>query len=62
MPVHFYGQLCKTAEGCNLIKKRGYVLELSQTIKSWTTLQTAEEVMTLKAALWAIVRDLKLII
>lgn len=53
MPAHFYGKLCHTPEGCNLLKKKGYILELIQTVRDWKSPKI--KVMDLKAALWALV-------
>ena len=52
MPAHFYGELCQTPEGCNLIRKKGYCAELIETLKSW---KTRIKYLEIKAALWAIV-------
>ena len=55
MPPHFYGQLCKTVEGYNLLKKKGYFMEFIKTCTLWKDSTEYSHVMHLKAALWAIV-------
>jgi len=57
MPAHFYGELCHTPEGCNLLKKKGYIAELIQIVKDWKAHQI--KVIDLKAALWALVLFVK---
>ena len=53
MPAHFYGELCQTPEGCNLLKKKGYITELIYIIRDWKTKPIKS--IEFKAALWALV-------
>ena len=53
MPAHFYGELCHTPEGCNLLKKRGHMAELIQAVRDWRSSKI--KIIDLKAALWALV-------
>lgn len=53
MPAHFYGELCRTLEGCNLLRKRGHLTDLIQTVRDWRS--SKRKSIDLKAALWALV-------
>ena len=54
LPVHLYSQLVQHLNGFQLLAKQDYLHEYFDTIR-YQTLQTDEDIVTLKAALWAVV-------
>jgi rapamycin-insensitive companion of mTOR len=62
LPAHFYGELCRTPEGCNLLKKKGYFNSMAKLVQAYYDDPTSCSLMELKAALWAIVIIIKLIL
>ena len=55
MPLHFYGELTKTAEGCRILQEKGHFEEFSRFV---ITLKHEDEdietILKLKSCLWAI--------
>ena len=55
MPLHFYGELTKTAEGCRILEEKGHFDEFAQFI---VTCKDEEEdmeiIIKLKSCLWAV--------
>lgn len=49
LPPHFYGELCKTVKGCDLVKLNGHFDEIVNTIDD----KNADK-LTKRAALWTI--------
>ncbi|XP_013398176.1 rapamycin-insensitive companion of mTOR isoform X2 [Lingula anatina] len=53
VPIHLYGQLVQHKEGYELIEKQDYLQEYVDSIK-YQELRTDEDVLKLKAAMWAV--------
>lgn len=54
-PPHFYRELTRTAEGCELLKDSGHFLEFVSTIRnSWSEKDDHEIVLKVKGCLWAV--------
>ncbi|OAD74296.1 hypothetical protein PHYBLDRAFT_111901, partial [Phycomyces blakesleeanus NRRL 1555(-)] len=54
-PPHFYGELTKTEEGCNLLKDRGHFQLFVKDIRNYSVENhDVEELRKLKAVLWAV--------
>ncbi|KAF7728197.1 hypothetical protein EC973_006591 [Apophysomyces ossiformis] len=54
-PPHFYGELTKTEEGCNLLREKGHFQLFADYIRSHSLEhQDAEVLQKLKAVLWAL--------
>ena len=55
-PSHFFGELTKTPEGCQLLRERGIVTELAELVRLHGMEGADHGVMTsVKSALWALV-------
>ena len=56
-PTHFFGELTKTPEGCQLLRERGIVAEFAEIIRLHGMETDDQPVMTnVKSVLWALVR------
>ncbi|KAL3868472.1 hypothetical protein ACJMK2_041273 [Sinanodonta woodiana] len=53
VPVHLYGELVQHKEGYNLLRQQEYINEYFHCIRC-QELQTAEDIVKLKSALWAV--------
>ncbi|KAL1921894.1 uncharacterized protein VTP21DRAFT_10536 [Calcarisporiella thermophila] len=54
-PPHFYGELTKTAEGCQLLREKGHFHVFAEYIREWgMESQDMEAVQKLKSILWAV--------
>jgi len=55
-PTHFFGELTKTPEGCQLLRERGIVAEFAEIIRLHGMETDDQPVMTnVKSVLWALV-------
>ena len=55
VPPHFYRELTRTNEGCQLLRESGHFGDFVATIKdSWEEDQDAESISRLKACLWVV--------
>ena len=55
VPLHFYGELTKTAEGCRILEEKGHFDEFAQVVVSSKMEDSDLEVIVkLKSCLWAI--------
>ena len=55
MPLHFYGELTKTAEGCRILEEKGHFDEFAQFIIACKDEEEDLEIITkLKSCLWAV--------
>ena len=55
VPPHFYRELTRTAEGCQLLKDSGHFEAFAANIRnSWTEHEDQEIMMKLKGSLWAV--------
>jgi rapamycin-insensitive companion of mTOR len=55
VPLHFYGELTKTTEGCRILEEKGHFDEFSQFIVTCKDDDKDMEVITkLKSCLWAV--------
>ena len=55
VPLHFYGELTKTAEGCCILQEKGHFEEFSRFIVAWKhETEDMETILKLKSCLWAI--------
>ena len=56
-PIHFFGELTKTPDGCQLLRSRGIVAEFAEIIRMHGMESLDQAVMTnVKSVLWALVR------
>lgn len=54
-PPHFYRELTRTAEGCQLLEESGHFLEFVTTIRnSWAEKDDQEIILKVKGCLWAV--------
>jgi hypothetical protein len=53
-PPHFYGELTKTEEGCNLLRERGHFKMFANFVRNFPMSQAEESLPQLKAVLWAL--------
>lgn len=54
-PPHFYGELTKTEEGCNLLRERGHFKLFADYVRNFSLVeQTEASLGQLKAVLWAL--------
>lgn len=61
VPSHFYGELVKTPEGCQILEEKGHFLDFADFIRdSGLENQDLEGLLRLKSILWAVVRLLHL--
>lgn len=59
LPPHFYGELVKTREGCQLLAASGHFAEFANYIRNFGLEEEEGEIIAgLKSALWAVVRSL----
>ena len=55
MPLHFYGELTKTAEGCRILEEKGHFDEFTQFIVACKDKdEDLEIIVKLKSCLWAV--------
>lgn len=55
MPLHFYGELTKTTEGCRILEEKGHFEEFSQFIVTCKDEDKDMEIITkLKSCLWTV--------
>ncbi len=55
-PTHFFGELTKTQEGCQLLKDRGLVAEFAEIVRLHGMETDDQAVLTnVKSVLWALV-------
>ena len=55
VPPHFYRELTRTAEGCELLKAKGHFEEFADTIQEYCDeAQDAEVILKVKGCLWAV--------
>ena len=55
MPLHFYGELTKTAEGCRILEEKGHFDEFAQFIVNCKNeVEDMEVIVKLKSCLWAV--------
>jgi rapamycin-insensitive companion of mTOR len=55
VPLHFYGELTKTAEGCRILEEKGHFDEFAQFIIACKDEDEDLEIITkLKSCLWAV--------
>jgi rapamycin-insensitive companion of mTOR len=55
VPPHFYRELTRTKEGCNLLKDSGHFEAFASTIQDfWAEHEDAETILKVKACLWAV--------
>jgi len=55
VPLHFYGELTKTAEGCRILEEKGHFNEFAQFIVTCKDEDVDLEIITkLKSCLWAV--------
>lgn len=56
-PTHFFGELTRTPEGCQLLKERGIVADFAEIIRLHGLEDNDEALLTnVKSVLWALVR------
>ncbi|BGP18107.1 hypothetical protein JCM10213v2_006158 [Rhodosporidiobolus nylandii] len=54
-PSHFYGELVKTAEGCEILHESGHFQQFAEVIQQHAEVELDEPyIMTLKSVLWAV--------
>lgn len=55
VPPHFYRELTRTAEGCELLKAKGHFEEFAATIQDFASeSEDAETILKVKGCLWAV--------
>lgn len=55
VPPHFYRELTRTVEGCQLLKESGHFGEFAATIRdSWAETNDREVMLKVKGCLWAV--------
>lgn len=55
VPPHFYRELTRTSEGCELLKAKGHFEEFAATIQDFVTeCEDAETILKVKGCLWAV--------
>jgi rapamycin-insensitive companion of mTOR len=55
VPLHFYGELTKTEEGCKILEEKGHFNEFAQFITTCKDEDVDMEIITkLKSCLWAV--------
>jgi rapamycin-insensitive companion of mTOR len=55
VPPHFYRELSRTAEGCELLKAKGHFEEFAATIQDFATeSEDCETILKVKGCLWAV--------
>jgi rapamycin-insensitive companion of mTOR len=55
-PPHFYGEITKTEEGCNVLREKGHFPEFARYIRQHAMEASDTAVLLkLKSALWAVV-------
>ena len=55
VPPHFYRELTRTEEGCQLLRESGHFEEMVSTIKDfWAVEDNAETILKVKGCLWAV--------
>jgi len=55
VPPHFYRELTRTVEGCQLLRDSGHFDAFAANIQdSWAECEDAETILKLKGALWAV--------
>ena len=55
VPLHFYGELTKTAEGCRILEEKGHFDEFAQVIVNYKDEdEDLERIVKLKSCLWAV--------
>jgi rapamycin-insensitive companion of mTOR len=55
VPLHFYGELTKTSEGCRILEEKGHFDEFAQFIFSCKDEdEDMEVIVKLKSCLWAV--------
>lgn len=55
VPPHFYRELTRTVEGCQLLKESGHFGEFAATIRdSWAEAEDREIMLKVKGCLWAV--------
>ena len=55
VPPHFYRELSRTAEGCELLKAKGHFEEFAATIQDFVTeSEDCETILKVKGCLWAV--------
>jgi rapamycin-insensitive companion of mTOR len=55
VPPHFYRELSRTAEGCELLKAKGHFEEFAATIQDFATeCEDCETILKVKGCLWAV--------
>lgn len=60
IPPHFYGELVKTPEGCQVLEEQGHFLDFADHIRDHgLEHQDLEGLWRLKSVLWAVVSGLK---
>jgi len=61
VPTHFFGELTRTPEGCQLLKDKGIVAEFAEMVRLHGMEADDQAVMTnVKSVLWALVCSLLL--
>lgn len=55
-PPHFYGELTKTEEGCNLLRQKGHFQLFANYVRNFSldNIDSEESLRQLKAVLWAL--------
>lgn len=57
VPPHFYGELTKTEEGCQILQETGHFAEFAQFIRQHGLEEEDVDLLNkLKSVLWAVVR------
>jgi len=55
VPLHFYGELTKTAEGCRILEEKGHFDEFAEVIVNYKDEdEDLERIVKLKSCLWAV--------
>jgi rapamycin-insensitive companion of mTOR len=55
VPLHFYGELTKTAEGCRILEEKGHFDEFTHVIMNYKDEdEDMERIVKLKSCLWAV--------
>ncbi|KAI9893756.1 MAG: hypothetical protein M1814_005972 [Vezdaea aestivalis] len=55
IPAHFYRELTRTAEGCQLLRRKGHFTEFVQTVKDYgKESEDSEIILKVKGCLWAV--------